>query len=265
MECLARRGAAPLQNKAHSNAKRPAAAALFDDHEPQCPPVEKTSLLCSLDLDEDPVPVVPPSTCPASKKIRTERHRLPESDEDLEYRALSPSTPPVKKTQPHSQTAKRPRPALVEDDEEPAQLSSPPPAKKIRSDSPLPPLTEDEDDEPSPPPPPKPMKQAKKVAPRLVVPSSPQPAATKLSLKIKLTPANPPSIEDEDITPDAPVASKKKGRRPLLPKLPNETLLATRNGRTASSCPSVFVDSLSNLLSSFAHLLCSIIFLALIV
>ncbi|KAG1894772.1 uncharacterized protein F5891DRAFT_1194925 [Suillus fuscotomentosus] len=215
-----------------AQSKRPAAAALFDNHEPQCPPVEKTSTAplprpvkpkprprpqpaaqLEESSDEDPVPVVPPSTCPASKKIRTEHHRLPESDEDLEYRALSPSTPPAKKTQPHSQTAKRPRPALVEDDEEPAQLSSPPPAKKIQSDSPLPPLTEDEDDEPSPPPPPKPTKQAKKVAPRPVVPSSPQPAATKLSLKIKLTPANPPSIEDEDITPDAPVASKKKGKK----------------------------------------------------
>lgn len=200
--------------------------------------------------DEDSVPVVPPSTRPASKKNRTnlprppieptddvdehspplsrpakkkpavrstERHqRVLESDDSEEDRALSPFPPPAKKTQFHSQTTKRPRPIFTDDDEERAPSPSPHPAKKIRSNSPLPPLTEDEDDEPSPPSLPKPTKQAKQVAPRTAdsaVPPSPQPAAKKVSLKLKLPPAATPFNEDEEISPDTPVAPKKKGKK----------------------------------------------------
>ncbi|KAG1840052.1 hypothetical protein F4604DRAFT_1940290 [Suillus subluteus] len=259
---LARRGAVPPQRKAPNEAKRPAAAALFDDDEPEYPSSKKTptaplpqpvkprprpQLVVQESSDEDPVPVVPPSTRPASKKIRTDLHRppieqsdddehspplaakkkpivesskrrrLPESDEDhVEYRALSPSTPPAKKTQPHTRITKRPQPILTDDEEHtPLSESFPPPAKKIRSDSPLPPLTEDEDDEPSPPSPPPPMKPANKVAPCPAVLLSPQPAATKarVSLKLKLAPANQPSIEDEDITRNAPAVPKKKGKK----------------------------------------------------
>ncbi|KAG1844604.1 hypothetical protein F4604DRAFT_1937447 [Suillus subluteus] len=245
---LARRGTVPPQRKPPNEAKRPAAAALFDDDEPEYPSSKKTptaplpqpvkprprprpQLVVQESSDEDPVPVVPPSTCPASKKIRTDLHRppieqsdddehspplaakkkpivesskrrrLPESDEDhVEYRALSPSTPPAKKTQPHTRITKRPQPILTDDEEHtPLSESFPPPAKKIRSDSPLPPLTEDEDDEPSPPSPPPPMKPANKVVPCPAVLPSPQPAATK--------------ARDEDITRDAPAVPKKKGKK----------------------------------------------------
>ncbi|KAG1899308.1 uncharacterized protein F5891DRAFT_1189740 [Suillus fuscotomentosus] len=145
-QCLARCGAVPPQRKAHNEAKQPAAAALFDDDKPEYPSSKKTPTaplpqpvkprpqpqpqpVVQESSDKDPVPVIPPSTCPASKKIQTNLQRplieqlddnehspplpakkkpivestkcrqLPESDEDsVEYCVLSPSTPPVKKT-----------------------------------------------------------------------------------------------------------------------------------------------------------------------
>ncbi|KAG1850719.1 hypothetical protein C8R48DRAFT_676637 [Suillus tomentosus] len=258
-QCLARRGAVPPQRKAHNEAKQPAAAALFDDDKPEYPsfkktptaplpqpvklrprpqpqpvfksPVTRTLYLWPLIEQSDDNEHSPP--LPAKKKLiveSTKCRQLPESDEDsVEYRALSPSTPPAKKTQPHTRITKRPQPILTDDEEHPPLSESfLPPAKKIQSDSPLPPLTKDEDDKPSPLSPPPPMKPANQVVPCPAVLTSLQPAATKaqVNLKLKLALANWLSIEDKDITFDTPAVPKKKRKKTSPTKATKQNLLA---------------------------------------
>ncbi|KAG1880031.1 hypothetical protein F4604DRAFT_1679163 [Suillus subluteus] len=171
-----------LSAQQNPHKKAPAAAALFDDDKshpvkmkstpprprhvqpksrPQPPPAAESS-------DEDPAP--PSSMHQSSKRIRTNlplpKPPIELSDDDDKH---SPPPPCPAKETTSVGTTKRRRHMLPESDDEDIQelapLPSPPPTKKIRSDSPLPPLTEDEDDDPlplPPPPPPKPTKQAKK-------------------------------------------------------------------------------------------------------
>ncbi|KAG2046672.1 hypothetical protein BDR06DRAFT_1014512 [Suillus hirtellus] len=206
-QCLAQCGTVPPQRKTHNEAKQPAAAVLFDDDEPEYSSSTKTPTAL---LPQPVKPMPQPQPQPVVQES---------SDEDpnsIKYHALSSSTPSAKKTQSHTQITKCPQLILTDDEEHsPLSKSFLPPAKKIQSNSPLPLLTKDKGNKPSPSSPPPPMKPENQIVPCPAVLISLQPAAIKaqVSLKFKLALANQSSIEDKDITSDAPAVPKKKRKK----------------------------------------------------
>jgi hypothetical protein len=152
-----------------------------------------------------------PHPAPPRKKIRPDSDSpLPELTDDNGSSPPAPR-PVVKRTPPssHATTKRRRQVTLNSDEEEYAPPAPTPPAKKIRSDSPLPELTDDDnDDDGSHLPPQKPMKQVKNVMPRPLIHASPVPTAKHV--KVSSLSNLEPLIDDGDIIPEVP---KKKGKK----------------------------------------------------